>query len=58
MTGKLSPSCKEQLMTLGAAFTMQREFTSRALLAERILNLAVKGERNPERLRDAALAVV
>jgi hypothetical protein len=37
---------------------MQRGFTSRALLAERILNLAAKGERNPQRLRDAALALV
>jgi hypothetical protein len=36
---------------------VQREFISRALLAERILNLAAAGERNPERLRDAALAV-
>jgi hypothetical protein len=34
---------------------LQKEFTSRALLAERILNLAAKGERNPERLRHAAL---
>jgi hypothetical protein len=36
---------------------MQRALTSRALLAERILNLAATGERNPRRLRDAALAV-
>ena len=35
---------------------VQRALTSRALLAERILNLAAKGERNPRRLRDAALA--
>jgi hypothetical protein len=30
--------------------------TSRTLLAEGILKSAAKGERNPERLRDAALA--
>ena len=33
----------------------QRAFTGRALLAEHILNLAATGERNPERLREAAL---
>jgi hypothetical protein len=33
----------------------QRALTSRTLLAERILKSAAKGERNPERLRDAAL---
>jgi hypothetical protein len=34
----------------------QRAMTSRTLLAERILKSAAKGERNPDRLRDAALA--
>jgi hypothetical protein len=34
----------------------QRALTSRTLLAERILKSAAKGERNPQRLRDAALA--
>jgi len=34
----------------------RRAMTSRTLLAERILKSAAKGERNPERLRDAALA--
>lgn len=33
----------------------QRATTSRTLLAEGILKLAAKGERNPKRLRDAAL---
>jgi hypothetical protein len=32
--------------------------TSRTLLAERILKSAAKGERNPERLRDAALTAL
>jgi len=34
---------------------VQRATTSRTVLAERILKLAAKGERNPERLRDEAL---
>jgi hypothetical protein len=33
----------------------QRETTSRSLLAERILKAAAKGERDPQRLLDAAL---
>jgi hypothetical protein len=33
----------------------QKAMTSRTLLAERILQSAAKGERNPERLRNAAL---
>jgi hypothetical protein len=33
----------------------QRAMTSRTLLAERILKSAAKGERDPKRLRDAAL---
>ena len=36
----------------------QRAITSRTLLAEGILKSAAKGERNPERLRDAALSAV
>jgi hypothetical protein len=32
--------------------------TSQSILAERILKLAAEGERNPERLRDAALMAV
>ena len=37
---------------------VQRAMTSRTLLAERILKSAAKGERNPERLRDAALTAL
>ena len=33
----------------------QRAVTSQGILAERILKLAAEGERNPQRLRDAAL---
>jgi hypothetical protein len=36
----------------------QRAMTSRTLLAERILKSAAKGERNPERLRSAALTAL
>ncbi len=36
----------------------QRATTSLTLLAEGIIKAAAKGERNPERLRDAALAAV
>ena len=36
----------------------QRETTSKTLLAERILKTAAEGERNPERLIDAALMAV
>lgn len=36
----------------------QRATTSRALMAEGILRAAAKGERNPERLLDAALTAV
>src|SRR5262249_60986836 len=36
----------------------QRSTTSRTLLAEGILKLAAKGERDPKRLRDAALIAV
>ncbi len=36
----------------------QRATTSRTLLAERILKSAAKGERDPERLLDAALTAV
>jgi hypothetical protein len=36
----------------------QRATTSRTLLAEGILKLAAKGERNPERLRRAALTTI
>jgi hypothetical protein len=36
----------------------QRETTSRTILAERILKEAAKGERDPGRLIDAALAAV
>ena len=35
----------------------QRETTSRSLLAERILKSAARGERDPSRLHDDALAV-
>ena len=35
----------------------QRATMSRTLLAERILKSAAKGERNPERLRNAALMI-
>ena len=33
----------------------QQAATSQSILAERILKLAAEGERNPQRLRDAAL---
>jgi hypothetical protein len=36
----------------------QRAMTSRTLLAERILKSAAKGERSPQRLRDAALTAL
>ena len=36
----------------------QRATMSRTLLAERILKSAAKGERNPERLRNAALTSI
>jgi len=36
----------------------QRATTSKTLLAEGILKSAAKGERNPERLLDAALTAV
>jgi hypothetical protein len=36
----------------------QQATTSQSILAERILKLAAEGERNPERLRDAALMAV
>jgi hypothetical protein len=36
----------------------QRATTSRTILAERILKSAAKGERDPERLLDAALMAV
>ncbi|HME30036.1 MAG TPA: hypothetical protein VKE53_09280 [Pseudolabrys sp.] len=36
----------------------QKAMTSRTLLAEGILRSAAKGERNPQRLRDAALTAV
>lgn len=36
----------------------QRATTSKTLLAERILKAAAEGERNPDRLIDAALMVV
>jgi hypothetical protein len=36
----------------------QRATTSRTILAERILKAAAAGERDPERLIDAALMVV
>jgi len=36
----------------------QRATISRAVMAELILRAAAKGERNPERLRHAALAAV
>lgn len=36
----------------------QRAMTSKTLLAEGILKSAAKGERNPERLVDAALMAV
>jgi hypothetical protein len=36
----------------------QRATTSKTLLAERILKSAAKGERDPERLIDAALMAV
>ena len=36
----------------------QRATTSKTLLAEGILKSAAKGERNPERLLDAALTTV
>ena len=36
----------------------QRATTSRTILAERILKAAAKGERDPERLLDAALTAV
>ena len=43
-------------MMHGRAYdTEQRATMSRTLLAERILKSAAKGERNPERLRNAAL---
>jgi hypothetical protein len=36
----------------------QRETTSKTLLAERILKVAADGERDPQRLLDAALMAV
>ena len=36
----------------------QRAITSQSILAEGILKLAAEGERNPKRLRDAALTAV
>jgi hypothetical protein len=36
----------------------QRATTSQSILAERILKLAAEGERNPARLRNAALMAV
>jgi hypothetical protein len=36
----------------------QRAITSRTLLAVGILKSAAQGERNPERLRDAALTAI
>jgi hypothetical protein len=36
----------------------QQETVQKTALAERILNSAAQGERNRDRLRDAALAVV
>jgi hypothetical protein len=36
----------------------QRAITSQSILAEGILKLAAEGERNPKRLRDAALMAV
>jgi len=36
----------------------QRATTSQSILAEGILNLAAEGERDPKRLRDAALMAV
>jgi hypothetical protein len=36
----------------------QRAATSRTLLAENLLKVAAKGERDPERLLDAALTAV
>jgi hypothetical protein len=36
----------------------QKAMMSRTLLAERILKSAARGERNPERLRDAALTAL
>ncbi len=36
----------------------QRTTTSQSILAEGILKLAAEGERNPKRLRDAALMTI
>jgi hypothetical protein len=36
----------------------RQAMTSRTLLAERILKSAAKGERDPKRLRDAALTAI
>ena len=50
---------KETLEDAWAGLPAQRQATtSRTMLAEGILRSAANGERDPERLRDAALTVV
>ena len=49
---------RETLRRLGLPPSSPKSMTSKTLLAERILKAVAKGERNPERLIEAALMAV